>query len=79
MVIQSSRDGSIEYVHLNYRRGVVVEHMNLTAPEVYRAGDSASGRVVNSPMRMRNPSRQRPARWLSSHLYRRFGKGYLMP
>jgi cell wall-associated NlpC family hydrolase len=79
MVLRSRQDGSIEYVHLNYRRGVVVEHMNLVSPDVYRTGSSGAGAVVNSPMRMRNASRQRPARWLSSHLYRGFGKGYLMP
>jgi cell wall-associated NlpC family hydrolase len=79
MVLGSSHDGSIEYVHLNYRRGVVVERMNLTSPDVFRAGGAANGAVVNSPMRMRSATRSRPARWLSSHLYRRFGKGYLMP
>ncbi len=77
MVVSVSREGDIEYVHLNYRRGIVIERMNLRRPQVYRDRNLGGARVVNSPIRMRVPGRPHPPRWLASHLYRAFGMGYL--
>lgn len=62
IVTAVDRDGTISYVHHNYRRGIVVEQMNLR-----HRHDSSR----NSPMRMRGqPDPEGKNRWLSSHLYR---------
>ncbi len=67
LVLATHNDGSIEYVHHNYRRGIVVERMNLLFPEVFRDGD---GTLVNSPMRMAGHRYMNPDKWLASHLFR---------
>jgi CHAP domain len=70
MVVAVSDEGTISYVHHNYRRGIVLAHMNLQKPDTVTAGD----RELNSAMRMRD-GKVYP-RWLSSHLYRELGKGW---
>ncbi len=54
-------EGTIFYVHHNYRRGIVEEKMNLQRPH---------DTTVNSAMRMRGQRDPQGARWLSSHLFR---------
>lgn len=61
IVVAKDRDGTISYVHHNYRRGIVVETMNLGSP------DSDD---LNSPMRMRGQRGVHRNKWLASHLYR---------
>jgi hypothetical protein len=70
MVVAVSDEGTISYVHHNYRRGIVLARMNLTKPDTVTEGD----RELNSAMRMRD-GKVYP-RWLSSHLYREMGKGW---
>jgi len=70
VVVATEPDGTIEYIHHNYRRGIVVEKMNLHEPD---ATD------VNSPLRMKSDRWVRPDSWLSSHLYRDFGMLYDLP
>ncbi|MBN2510008.1 MAG: CHAP domain-containing protein [Spirochaetales bacterium] len=71
MVVHTDGEGQISYIHANYRKGIVFEQMNLTRPDVYMEGT----RIINSPMRMKG---QKPSpRWLSSHLVKSFGRGYL--
>jgi hypothetical protein len=77
MVMNASRDGTIEYVHLNYRRGIVIEYMNLHRPEVHEQLERGRMRILNSPMRMKQAGRSHPQKWLSGQLYRNFGMGYL--
>ena len=77
MVMNASRDGTIEYVHLNYRKGIVIEYMNLRQPEVHEQLERGRMRIVNSPMRMIQPGRNHPQQWLSGQLYKSFGMGYL--
>jgi cell wall-associated NlpC family hydrolase len=72
IVVRSYGNGRLEYVHYDYRDGIVVARMNLASPEVHRA----EGRVVNSPMRMRSHRHLNPSKWLSSHLYRSRGMLY---
>lgn len=76
MVYSSTADGSIEYIHLNYRRGIILERMNLLKKDVYR--ESGSSIITNSPMRMKSQVYIKPDSWLSSHLFRAFGKAYLL-
>lgn len=69
IVLTVHDDGSIEYVHHNYRRGIVVERMDLSRPEVFR---DENGALVNSPMRMAGDRHIKPDRWLASHLFRAY-------
>lgn len=70
LVLAVDPNGTIEYLHHHYTKGVVRAHMNLLAPETHLDGN---GVVVNSPMRMRSHRYLNPDEWLSSHLYRQLG------
>ncbi len=71
-MVVASEDGNIVYIHVNYRKGVILEKMNLKRKNEFMDGNA----VINSPMRMKG-SKKSP-RWLSSHLFRIFGKGYAL-
>jgi len=77
MVIEAHDDGSVAYVHLNYHKGIVIEHMNLRDPEVNQKLVRGEIQVVNSPMRLQEQGKPHPSKWLSGQLYRSFGMGYL--
>ncbi len=77
MVVRVSRDGLIEFVHLNYNRGILIEYLNLLDPDTHQVKERGVARLVNSPLRLQKAGRPHPDRWLASHLYRRFGKAYL--
>jgi hypothetical protein len=77
MVMDTSADGSIEYVHLNYRRGIIIENMNLRTPEIHQKMEKGQMRIINSPMRMKQAGKAHPDDWLSGQLYKIFGMGYL--
>ena len=76
MVVIVSDSGEVHYVHFNYRKGVVLEKMNLNDPDTYTKVVDGVSLVVNSPMRM--SSQNWTDKWLASHLYRIFGMGYLL-
>lgn len=69
IVVATFPNGRIDYVHYHYRRGIVVETMNLTAPNDV---------VHNAPMRMRGQRAPRRDLWLASHLFREAGSPYLL-
>jgi hypothetical protein len=77
MVVNTHPDGGIEYIHLNYRRGIILEAMNLHHPDAYQDTRRGKVTIVNSPMRMKEAGKPHPDKWLASQLYRVFGKGYL--
>jgi len=77
MVMSTSPEGSIEYVHLNYRRGIIIEHMNLLQPQLHQKREKGQIRIVNSPMRMKQPGTAHAKKWLSGQLFNIFGMGYL--
>ena len=70
MVVAVSDEGTISYVHHNYRKGIVLARMNLIKPDTVTEGETE----LNSAMRMRDGNIY--PRWLSSHLYRELGKGW---
>ena len=70
LVLSSEPDGTIEYLHHDYTKGVVRARMNLTDPDTHMG---ENGIIVNSPMRMRRDRPLNPDEWLASHLYRRLG------
>lgn len=77
MVMNTSRDGTIEYVHLNYRKGIIIEHMNLRESDVHQQLEKGHMRIVNSPMRMKQAGKDHPQNWLAGQLYKTFAMGYL--
>ena len=76
IVIGAARGGQLEYVHHNYRKGIINEYMNLHDPDTYTKESGGRTVTVNSAMRMKGQA-SNPL-WLSSHLLREFGKGYLL-
>ncbi len=67
MVVGVGSDGTVEYVHHNYRKGIVVARMNLGDPD---------NLDVNSPMRARGEEAGHAPLWLSSHLLKEAARGY---
>ncbi len=76
IVVAVSESGQIEYVHSNYRKGIVIEYMNLLDPDTNTKTVGGNPVFVNSAMRMRGQVVNQ--KWLSSHLIKQFGKGYLL-
>jgi len=77
MVMNVSADGNVEYVHLNYRKGIIIENMNLRQPEIHQKMEKGQLRIINSPMRMKQAGKSHPENWLSGQLFKIFGMGYL--
>ncbi len=75
LVISVSDDGTVEFLHHNYRRGIVTASMNLLKPEIDRNDE---GSELNSPMRMASQRASNPDLWLSSHLFREFACMHLI-
>lgn len=65
IVVDITNEGTITYIHENYRKGIILESMNLDLPD---------NPTVNSAMRMRGSGMEQG--WLSSHLYRESAMGY---
>jgi hypothetical protein len=74
IVVHVYPDGQIEYVHHNYRRGVVVAYMNLHELDTYQVQKGNQTLTVNSAMRMKSHRYIRPEMWLSSHLFRNYAR-----
>ncbi len=72
IVLSVDEDGTVRYVHAHYRRGVVVEVMNLLDPVNNRTRD---GKIINSPLALGSgiSRRNNPERWLSGDLWNSFG------
>lgn len=79
IVVDVQPDGRITYVHHNYRRGVVVAYMSLKDPETYQIQKDGRTVTLNSPMRMKSHRYIKPDAWLSSHLFRSFGRLSRLP
>ena len=77
MVMNVSADGDVEYVHLNYHKGIIIENMNLRRPEIHQRLEKGQMRIINSPMRMKQAGKAHPENWLSGQLFKIFGMGYL--
>ena len=76
VVVSSDRNGQIGYVHANYSKGIVTEFLNLADPDTNTKTVGGKTVMVNSAMRMKGQVVN--SKWLSSHLLRGFGKGYLL-
>ncbi len=71
LVLSVSDDGLIEFAHAHYTRGVVIEYMNLSKPDVYRDAD---GKVINSIMFLNATPKSRPENWLTGQLLNKYGR-----
>jgi cell wall-associated NlpC family hydrolase len=79
IVVDVAPDGQLTYVHHNYRRGVVTAQMNLQQPDTHQLRTNDGVVTVNSPMRMKSHRYIKPDAWLSSHLFRSFGRLTALP
>jgi hypothetical protein len=77
VIISVNENGTVKYVHYNYRRGIVIERMNLHRPHVHTEKRNGKRVIINSPMRMRGAPEY--DKTLASELIRNFGKGYRIP
>ena len=77
VVVSVSEQGTIQYIHHNYRRGIIVESMNLYHPDRHTSDDGQQ--LYNSPMRLQRDRHILPEAWLASHLYRDSAMLYLLP
>ncbi len=76
MVVDIDHNGNIDYIHHNYRKGIVLARMNLNNPDTYAETVNGEQIIVNSAMRMKgSPGFDK---WLSSQLYRQFAMAYLL-
>lgn len=76
MVVKSEKNGQITYIHEHYKKGIIFEKMNLKNPNTYKKVINGKSIIINSPMRMKGSKKH--SKWLSSHLYKIFGKAYLV-
>lgn len=53
MVVEIRENGDLQYIHHNYRKGIILERMNPRTPSLYTRREMGQNQVVNSPMRMR--------------------------
>lgn len=70
MVVDVADDGTITYLHHNYRKGLIFETMNLLSP---------NNTKLNSAMRMRGSPAAPGGQYLASHLVRVFGRAWQLP
>jgi hypothetical protein len=77
MVTAVDGSGTIDFIHLNYRTGIVIEKMNLFEPSLTRRPEFGKAVAINSSMRMKG----QPAGpgTTAGELFRDFGAGYLVP
>lgn len=67
IVVEVAGDGTVTYLHEHYKKGIILESMNLKFPEDTDA---------NSAMRMKGTGME--GGWLSSHLFRELAMGYIL-
>ncbi len=76
MVVSVDKTGTIEYIHENYRKGIILARMNLYKTDTYFEIIEGKKIILNDPMRMRGSPKSK--QWLSSQLYRDFAMAYLL-
>jgi probable lipoprotein NlpC len=67
MVVYADNEGNIQYIHHNYRLGIVLAKMNLLDPDNLE---------MNSPMRAKGSEKGHAPLWLSSHLLKQAARAY---
>ncbi len=67
MVVSMDNKGNVKYIHHNYRKGIILENMNLTDPDNLEK---------NSPIRARGAEKGHAPRWLSGQLLKASARAY---
>ena len=75
IVVAVDNQGNITYIHYHYRRGIVLEHMNIRKRNEEFQMINGERVIVNSPMRMRSSGRNHH-NWLSGQLVNSFAEAY---
>ena len=79
IIVDVKPDGTITYVHHDYRRGIVTAEMNLFLPDSRDATLlDGTTRIINSPLRMNKDRYLNPDKWLSAQLFRSFGRFHVL-
>lgn len=79
IVVDVKADGTVTYVHHDYRRGIVTAEMNLLYSDNREATFiDGTKRVINSPLRMNKDRYLNPSKWLSGQLFRSFGRFHVL-
>jgi hypothetical protein len=74
VVVSADENGTVVYYHHNYRRGIVLERMNVIEPHVHTKRIDGREVVINTPMRMRgSPDFDL---WLAGQLVKSYGRGW---
>lgn len=76
MVVKVYKDGQFDYIHQHYQKGNKIAKMNLLYPDSFYIIKNKDTIILNTPMRMKESGEKHPDKWLSSHLFRAFGRGY---
>jgi hypothetical protein len=76
MVVATREDGTIDYIHNDYKQGIVIAHMNLKKPDIM--GEIRGGKwiMINTPVRIKVKGQENPDVLLSGQLCSWLGKGY---
>jgi hypothetical protein len=76
MVTAVDDSGTIDFIHLNYKTGIVIEKMNLFEPSTTMSPEFGKAVAINSLMRMRGQP-EGPGK-TAGELFHDFGAGYLL-
>lgn len=77
IVVAVDPDGTVTYVHHDYRRGIVTARMNLFLPGVRNSPEDGE-KQINSPLRMTRDRYIRPSQYLSGQLFAGFGRFHVI-
>jgi hypothetical protein len=70
MIMSIDDDGTINFIHANYVKGIIIEQMNLENPTEYK---DKNGKIINSPMYINSSLKVHPDHWLSGDLFNHYG------
>jgi hypothetical protein len=76
MVVGVREDGTIDYVHNDYRQGIVIAQMNLNKPNIMGEVVGGKWKMINTPVRIKVAGQENPDMLLSAQLCSWLGKGY---
>ncbi|MBN1798808.1 MAG: hypothetical protein JW822_09525 [Spirochaetales bacterium] len=76
MVVAVKEDGTIDYVHNDYKQGIVIAQMNLKKPDIMGEIIGGTWIMINTPVRIKVRGQEHPDMLLSGQLCSWLGQGY---
>jgi hypothetical protein len=76
MIVKADSSGNLFYIHYHYKKGIVIESMNLAKRNIYSEVKNRQEIIINSPMRMAGTSKS--GKILASQLFKSFGRAYMI-